>query len=237
MVLVSHIYDFVYQKTFKTAGTSVEMALEPLCAPVDHVVSEATPAIISDSGIVGARRGPAKTDTTGWTPHLSAAATQAKLGSAAYAAATKIAVLRDPFDKAISWFYWMRPRSPVDPDTIVTEFRAFLAAREAENWFGSPHDLDLHTTHIGGVCVIDTWLRFETLRAGLDVLAANWNVAPLHLPVTKARPRKADTLPITAYFDTASIDIMRRHQAWMFAAGNYDEVPRDCPRGSAQVAA
>ena len=40
MTLVSHRKRFIFLKTHKTAGTSVEVALEPLCAPNGAVTGE-----------------------------------------------------------------------------------------------------------------------------------------------------------------------------------------------------
>jgi hypothetical protein len=54
-MLVSHEKKFIYIKTIKTAGTSVEMALQPCCMPKGGVVTEWTDCSETKTGIVGAR--------------------------------------------------------------------------------------------------------------------------------------------------------------------------------------
>ncbi|SLN26621.1 hypothetical protein [Pseudooctadecabacter jejudonensis] len=237
MVLVSHAHAFVYLKTFKTAGTSAEMALEPLCAPAGHVPQHACPAQISDVGIIGARMKPASTDTTGWWGHLSAAATRAKLGDALWAAYDRIAVLRNPFDKAVSWFYWSRRKDDTEGRTMIDAFRAFIAAQTQAGFFGSPRDFDLHSTHINGTNIITGWFRMETLRQDLDLFARDRGIAPatLALAATKRGRRSSDTLPVAAYYDTKTADIIRRHYAWMFDIGGYSLYPQDAQRASREV--
>ena len=62
MVAVSHSHKFIFLKTRKTAGTSIEMLLEPLCTEPNSVVTEERATSITRQGIVGRRLIP---------PHLS----------------------------------------------------------------------------------------------------------------------------------------------------------------------
>ena len=54
-MLISHPHRFIFIKTVKTAGTSVEAFLEPYCCPPGHVVQHWTPTLLSDYGVVGRR--------------------------------------------------------------------------------------------------------------------------------------------------------------------------------------
>ena len=237
MVLVSHPHRFLYLKTFKTAGTSVEMALEPLCAPAGHVVAHACPAHVSPTGIIGARMKFAASDTTGWWAHLDAARLRARVGETVWAAYERIAVLRNPFDKAVSWFYWSRRKADTEGRTMVEAFRAFLKAQNAQGFFGSARDFDLHCTHIDGQNIITRWFKMETLRADLDSFAQSLGLGqtPLSLEPTKRGRRGSDVLPVDAYFDPETTDIIRRNQAWMFELGGYSLCPKDAGRASAEV--
>lgn len=239
MVLVCHEHEFIYQKTLKTAGTSVEMALEPLCAPAGHVVREPTPARFSDYGIVGARRGPANEDQTGWRSHLPASKTKALIGDRIWNSYERIAVIRNPFDKAVSWFFWKTRRSNIAPDERVSAFRSFLKDRAERGYFRSDADIDWQTCHLDGRLIINKFLKMETIRADLDELAAGWEIPreTLAMPATKTKVRASDKLPVAAYFDQPSIDILLKEQDWLFRAGRYPQRPESVERASARLVA
>lgn len=239
MVLVCHTHEFIYQKTMKTAGTSVEMALEPLCAAPGHRVVEATPAIISDYGVIGARRGPANVDQTGWASHLSAWQTRKLAGPRVWNNYERIAVIRNPFDKAVSWFFWSTRFKPVAVADRIPAFRAFLKDKHDKGYFKSAADVDFKACHIRGLPVIHRYLKMEELRTEIDELGEGWGMAPgtIKLPATKTNVRASDRLPVAAYFDQASIDILRRGQDWIFRAGRYDRTPHVAERASARLVA
>ena len=71
-MLISHAYRFIFIKTVKTAGTSVEAFLEPYCCPEDHIVKHWTPTLISDFGIVGQRWPSKDRDNLGFYNHMPA---------------------------------------------------------------------------------------------------------------------------------------------------------------------
>ncbi|WP_147127014.1 hypothetical protein [Shimia ponticola] len=223
----------------KTAGTSVEMALEPFCAAPGHRVVEATPAIISEYGVIGARRGPANLDKTGWASHLSAWDTRKLAGPKVWNNYERIAVIRNPFDKAVSWFFWANRFKPVSDADRVSAFRAFLKDKHDKGYFKSAADVDFKACHIRGLPVIHRYLKMEELRSEVDELAAGWGMAPgaIKLPATKTNVRAKDKLPVAAYFDQASIDILRRGQDWIFRAGRYAHTPHVVERASARLVA
>jgi hypothetical protein len=110
MVLVSHEKEFIFLKTSKTAGTSVEMVLEPFCAPPNHQPSEKTRKIVSKHGVVGRRMIPSKKPSwlfrwqNRWAHHDPAAVVQRRLGKDRFLRYTKVSVARNPFDRAVSQF-------------------------------------------------------------------------------------------------------------------------------------
>lgn len=58
---MSHSHEFVFLKTRKTAGTTIELALEPLCRPPGAEAREKTPQIVTAHGDVGGRLSPPRT--------------------------------------------------------------------------------------------------------------------------------------------------------------------------------
>src|SRR5215831_6473803 len=84
-MLVSHLCRFIYLKTIKTGGTSVEIYFEPWCVPPAQWRGEqhSRAESVSEWGIVGARGsadGFVRPDCA-WYNHMPAAAVREKVGS------------------------------------------------------------------------------------------------------------------------------------------------------------
>jgi len=133
MVKASHAREFIFLKTRKTAGTSIEMALEPWCRPPGAVVVEQTPALILKTGIVGRRllrqlkldRRPRRTD---WTNHMTAAAVCKALGRGKWDRYRKITTVRNPFDLLVSRFHFNQSNLGKIGDGDFAQTRAALNA-------------------------------------------------------------------------------------------------------------
>jgi hypothetical protein len=234
MALVSHQHGFIYLKTFKTGSTSVEMALQPLCTPPGTKVRQFGPAIVSDSGIVGARGKHVGADRTGWHNHMSAKRVAWKLGPRRWMRYLKVASLRNPFDKAVSWYWFWADKDGRAHDGSVEDFRAFIREREAAGHFRSRRDTDWHVTHILGRPVIDQYIRLEHLQTDLTLMYARLGItgASLDVPRVKTRTRKQDPRAVADYYDTPTADILRRNWDWIFEAGGYSLDPADAGRAS-----
>ena len=103
-MLVSHRKNFIFTKTVKTAGTSVEAYFEKWCMPDGewqplHVREE----YVSDAGIIG-KRADKPSDAT-WYNHMSAYNIRHLLGDDAWREYFKFTAVRNPFDKLVSGFF------------------------------------------------------------------------------------------------------------------------------------
>ena len=104
-MLLSHAHQFIYTKTVKTAGTSVEIYFEDACSPsgvrIDrgHHIDET----ITPMGVIGYRG----SNPTGrvWYNHMPAKQICALVGEAVWNNYFKFCVIRNPFDKVVS-FWW-----------------------------------------------------------------------------------------------------------------------------------
>ena len=223
MVLVCNDPAFVFLKTRKTAGTSIEMALEPCCAPPGHQVVERTEPVVSDRGIVGARLVPVrksrlprfarKLALPEWHSHMTAKDARRRLGARRFAAATKISAVREPFARVVSLFHWqMKSRNiPVaDPHDAFAR------------WIRTDWPTDLDVVAIDGRVVVDRFIRFEHLAEDVSDLAGDLGLSLdfSTLPHAKdnARSRSA---PVATYYSEDIADIVRDRMAWAFAAGGY----------------
>ncbi|MEP0325055.1 hypothetical protein [Bauldia litoralis] len=201
-MIASFEHNFIFIKTRKTGGTTVEIALTPSCGPRDIL----TPITMEDEllrlqdGKVAARNyvdDPAleaeiaaavlQQDAArvrklkrrsgrqgGLHNHSPAAKIRSKLPKDFWDKAFKFTVERHPYEKVVSGVYWgSRNDSPDDFSKLIDEK---VAKR--------PEDLKLYS--IGDDVVVDEILRQETLEADLARLAEKFGLElPPRLPKAK----------------------------------------------------
>jgi len=146
-MIVSHRHRFIFLKTRKTAGTSVEIALARICGDDDVL----TPIGDADAkvrfefagrdaqnihvpwrravlGVVGARSIPQRRPV--FYNHMPAAAARALLGKEIWNSYFKFTIERNPFDRLIS-FYYFQNRGNANPPG----FSEWLPhAKHPQNW-------------------------------------------------------------------------------------------------------
>jgi len=107
MVLVSHIYKFIYFKNHKVAGSSVESFFGQYC--IDPLKKESynfqdvQDEQISEYGIIGNRL---NGKVTIWNNHKGAEEIKRDLGSETFNNYFKFCVVRNPYDLVVSSFFW-----------------------------------------------------------------------------------------------------------------------------------
>lgn len=227
MVMISHDKAFIFLKTRKTAGTSIEMILEPWCRPPGATVTEKTPTLRSAQGIVGRRLTPRPRwhrilMVTDWYNHMPAAEVRRKLGADRFDRYRKITAIRNPFDLAVSRFHWELARRglPEAEDFAITRARFSDMVRSGQ--FDGDHDI----VHVDGRYAIDDTIRFESMTADLQALVQS--IAPGHPPITIPHTKKTSNRrshSVADYFDHDSIAALRRSAAWVFDRFGYPETP------------
>lgn len=198
-MIVSHRHGLVFVKTRKTAGTSVEIALSRICGPEDVITGIAPP----DEAIRRQRggRGPQNTlvPLRSMTPrlvyhwirerrrphyftHEPAWLLREVVGRRRWRRYLTFTVERNPWDKAVSLYYWrtrdQRPRP---------SFGEYLHSVDP----GSLSNYRLYAD--GGGILVDRVLRYEDLPGSLDRLWAEAGLpARPDLPLAKSGHRPAD---------------------------------------------
>ncbi|PLR18866.1 hypothetical protein SGCZBJ_24840 [Caulobacter zeae] len=201
-MLVSHRRRFIYLKTKKTAGTSVEIYFEPACLPEGHAYEEAhlRPTVETSAGVIG-QRGSRIVDS--WYNHMPAAEVQARLGEA-WDAYLKFCCVRNPYDRLVSAF-WMLI-GPEERQALASVSFDEVRARFAR-WMTVCHIVDDRAVYeIQGRPVVDMVIRYEALLEDLEAVCEATGVPfePERLGRYKGESRLRDE-PYLDYYDADTL--------------------------------
>lgn len=208
-MIVSHEHGFVFMKTRKTAGTSVEIALSAVCGPDDVI----TPVTEEDERLrrASGARGPQNFESPPLERkafnHMPVSMVRRMLGRRRFESYFSFAVERNPWDAVVSLFHW-RYRDAIDPGPEA--FAEFVGS-EAVASFATKNQ---RIYRLDGAVAVDRVIRYETLD---EDLARIWQ--ELSLPGVPALPHaKGGVRPpgsaYAAYYDEAGRDRV----AQLFAA-------------------
>ncbi len=211
-MLISHLCRFIYLKTRKTAGTSVEIYFEPYCVDLKSYFGEAEgrPAAISAQGVAGSRLGSADPR---WYNHMPAEEVRELAGRETWEAYYKFCVIRNPFDKVVS-FFWHEASEQARVQLGSADFsdvrRTFAAWTELERF---PVDRGIYT--IGGMPAVDRFLRYEQLSEDLREICGRLSLPwqPARLGRYKGEFRKRAE-PFEEYYTVEAAARVAKAFAW-----------------------
>jgi hypothetical protein len=200
-MIVSHKHKFIFLKTGKTAGTSVEIALSSLLGPDDMATpikpldermrTLAPQNYLRSGGLLGwkwaalkvpglAKRGLVQPDReTDFWNHTPARVARERLGEEIWSSYFKFAFDRNPWDKQVSYYYWATREEKQRAD-----FRTFTLEnkRRTRGW-------GIYT--IDDQVVVDFLGRYETLAEDLAKALARVGIdQPPALPHSKGNTRE-----------------------------------------------
>ena len=225
-MLISHRHEFIYTKTIKTAGTSVESYFENCCMPEGQwTFSHEREEYVGESGIIGYRGSGAKNANAKWYNHMPAEEIKALIGDQGWDSYFKFCVVRNPFDKLISGFRMFEGRKPRytfsrklkaatkrllgrgDPIDLV---RGQSNVERFRSWIQNGGWIDDRNKYLidGDVCV-DFFIRYEHLQSDIESVCKRLEIPfePDRIPKLKMGNR-ADDQPISEYYDAKTIEIV-----------------------------
>ncbi len=215
-MIVSHEHKFIFLKTKKTAGTSIELALSALCGDADII----TPLTEIDEALRAGGRGAQNWRRHGWwkSPrpffkrrflkftaedygfynHMPAERARALLNDeAVWRSYFKFAFDRNPWDRQVSFYHHRYRREAVPPPFarfIKNDKRARIDNYEIYS--------------IGGEVAVDFLGRFETLEPDLaHALSQVGLKLDAALPRAKTTFRKSEK-PYRDYYDDETREIV-----------------------------
>lgn len=242
-MLISHPCRFIFIKTVKTAGTSVEAFFEPLCTPPGHVVQHHTTTRISDFGVVG-RRGPGSSESDhGFTNHMEATAIRDLFLD--FDQYRRFTVVRDPYDRTISWFHFRAQQTSGLIGLSLADAQALLAeGRQGELQQAFLHfvltegpPIEEARLCIDGQLAVHRWLRFETIAADMEKLIVDWQLPIPACAVAAGLPRfksirqlEVAPPPLEAYLTKQAVAHINLKCSWDFTTFGYIlRVPESLP--------
>ena len=205
-MLISHRYKFIYTKTVKTAGTSIESYFERFCMP-DGEWEELhqRESYESETGVIG-HRGRVGDRSIKWYNHMPAEEVKRLVGDDIWNSYYKFCSIRNPWDKAISAYFHFgkdfkfKPRRRIlqklQHPTFSGQQHRFLA------WLKKGHPpVDRDKYLINDRSCIDKFIRFEHMKDDMmeicQTLGLPWNED--WLPRFKADKRNRSITPQELY--------------------------------------
>ncbi|MCP4384095.1 MAG: sulfotransferase family protein [Hyphomicrobiales bacterium] len=228
-MIISHKHRFIFLKTEKTAGTSLQTALASVCGPDDlivgprrHPTTKKTMGVNPSTGLGG--KVPTRLKrfipgTGGYYAHMRARQVRAVVGGEVWESYFKFAVERNPWDRQVSNYYHRlnrrkkRGEAPLDFETYITSpVLRYLHHVRLDNW-------GIYT--IDDEVAVDAVLRYEALESECQALMARLGLPDdVALPQARAEHRP-DGAGYQSYYTKRSADIVGRWYAKEIEAFGY----------------
>ncbi len=197
-MIISHTHKFIFLKTTKTAGTSIEIALSEFCGPQDIItpISPEDEKTRSTLGYIGPQNCILpfaaysfsdmlyfliKGKRRRYFNHISAKLVRRFIGAEIWRSYFKFCFARNPWDRAVSQFYWRRAEGA--PHT----FSEFVDSRNMKSLRKKGYGL--YT--INNEVAVDRVCLYENMTEELAYLSERLHLpGKLTLPRTKSSSRR-----------------------------------------------
>ena len=197
-MIVSHKHRFIFLKTRKTAGTSLEIALSRLCGPDDIItpISDRDEVLRKELG----GRGPQNCEpTSGRAPvnHMPASGVRRLVGPEVWDEYFTFAVERNPWDQVASSYSYSNRRRRWN-----VQFGAFVRSPRLDKLARNQH-----IYRLGGQVAVDRVCLFESLDRDVAEVCDLLGLPPLELPHAKASPNRRHYREL---YDPSDVEVVRR---------------------------
>lgn len=211
-MLISHLHKFIYLKSKKTAGTSVEIFLQKYCIDPNrikdfnklvksnkNVLNLNGKEIESKYGIIGSRDRRMHKKNKIWYHHKSAKDIKNEIGKDLFNNYLKICNVRNPYDLAVSMYEWKKSQN-----NIKESFSEFLLNTKWQDKLRSNIDI----WSIDGKYKFE-YIRFENLEEDILKVLKKLNIKKDSINLQHYK--KMNRLPYQEYYkNQESIDIVSR---------------------------
>lgn len=198
-MIISHKHNFIFLKTSKTAGTSIEIALSKFCGPNDVItpISSEDEKLRSELGYRGPqnylpddsnncarsiiRKLLRQKQHRKFYNHIKAKKVKPLVGNLVWNNYFKFCVVRNPWDRVVSQYYW---RCKSEPRPSISEFLEAGAMRSLKRKSEGVYLINQKVA-------TNSFCRFENLLEDLEDIREKIGLPEsLNLPQAKAGYRK-----------------------------------------------
>ena len=223
-MIISHTHKFLFLKSIKTAGTSIEAALSTICSGDDVVTPLNNYAFNRDENS-SVQHQAMNYDTLDWWDHetlgqhVDAATLKRHLPEEIWNSYLKISIARNPWDRLVSLFAWRNKNTPlVKPrkrfyhhlGVPFDEFK-YIRRNFLKYARGDWETNDRFYILDGELCV-DYVIRYENLHESFAQLCEKLGVPPIELPRLKTGIRPGKIHYSRYYDEEAKAIVAERHQ-------------------------
>lgn len=216
-MLVSHRHKFIYFKTHKTGGTTIEAYFEPYCInPSEpYHFSHARTEYVSDYGIIGARGSMDFVNSAKYRNHMSAQSIEKAIGSERFQQYYKFCAIRNPFDQMVSCFYFRR--QPKKAEWIGRIFsrkkRTIDLISEFRNWVYDNRNKkiidDTSRFMIDGKICVDYFIRHEDFNRGIQEVCSKTGIPFEEHQIKKLKGGLRDqSIGLQEFYDKQTLEII-----------------------------
>lgn len=230
-MIVSHRNQFIFIKTRKTAGTSIEIALSKFCGPEDIITSLSTSEekVKENLGLPGRQntlitlRSYRRWDLWNFLKgggrahhfnHTSAKLVKKRIGDERFERYRKFCVVRNPWDRAVSQFFFEKFGEGMLGLPEDLEFSDYLKvlpdSKLTDSW--------LYT--IDGKLVVDRVIRFEDLAEEWSDLLLSFGFDYMDLPRAKSETRRTKK-HYSHFYDEFSLNRVNEVCKWEISNFGY----------------
>lgn len=165
---------------------------------------------VSAEGIIGYRGNNAREKK--WYNHMPAIEIRDKIGNSIWNKYFKFCVIRNPFDKLVSGFFFKKGK--MEGKDLIETFRSWIKNG------GFINDRDKYLVN-GWICV-DYFIKFENLKNDIEHVCNLLNIPfePERLPKLKAGIRDR-TIPLRDFYDEETIQIVYARYKFELEYFNY----------------
>lgn len=229
-MIISHTDKYIFIKSTKTAGTSIEAALSQHCSGNDIVTPLGDYAFNRDESGAWVHK---SMNEGNYQQHDDALTIKNSLPDDVWNSYFKFSIARNPWERTLSRFFWnhrgdaaLKPKRRfyhyigVPFDELGPTRQAFKRFLRDEAW-----DSNDRFYVIDGQLCIDYVIRYENLAEGLNEVCRRVGLPSMQLPHLKSGFRKKDH-HYCEYYDEASRDLVaERHQNDIRLFGYQFEAP------------
>lgn len=175
-MIISHKHKFIFFKTRKTAGSSIQVSLAKNCGKEDIITGQYRLGIDDNSHSTGLNMDKFFTIH----PHPELKPTKQFLGSEIWNSYFKFAFVRNPYDIVVSRYHWNLKGKDKNKNTSIKDFQNWV---ENNNML---HEDKLHKyTHDNNVLDLDFIGYYETLEDDIKYICKKIGIPLLDLPQLK----------------------------------------------------